>query len=706
MSIRNAPPESPTKLRWPDGEIPICTYRITRQGMKRLGEIRLGGRRTGESYHCVPLKQDRSDGPGPSPFPDAWLAWRYLLPQACMRRCVERIDVYSIRLGRRFLDVDLQIPYSHGAQHPWIVPLAFLDKDPIAPDLTVRDASGTVVVAPTREENIAITCDAVRLIATKLGISLTPVTSDLLIQIVRGDVEEAQLARFVFEDELEGEAPDLVDLLYRLESQTLLWIRLDGEGGEDRHMSLERRAPRYLDPVLQRYPVWTGFSLPVADGFADFIVPVAGPRRRLDFRELADRILLTFGLRPIEVASVLADTARFSSFHHRVHAPRGFVVRHIRVSRPVDDNSSIESDVVEELMDIDAAEFDDPPPEVLENEVELRATAREQAGGELARKQAESEDEVLYEPLPSTEFTEITPGPGLLIQGHDSEIAHVHCSGGFTSSPIVVNTTLGTSPHLTSLWSLVVVLSAALLWLFDRRSPYPPFADVSGHLEVAAGALLLVPTFAAAWVIRSDETAATRLVLSGTRFLLMLCGALSVCAALSLGGILPRHIAGIVTVKFYASIAYLAAAVVGVSWVVSLRATWYLYRDWLTKPSTHMLVALMVILVAIALNLLAPVLAPCRYLCGLGLLALATSAAANAAAGGQIRPDNSQDGGIAPSLLSGLAAAVIFLSAGYWLRFYDEVLSASTVRLATVAVLALLAAGLCRVREKQRWVSP
>jgi hypothetical protein len=190
---------------------------------------------------------------------------------------------------------------------------------------------------------------------------------------------------------------------------------------------------------------------------------------------------------------------------------------------------------------------------VLESEPELIAAAREQVGGEEARKAAEAEEDVAYEEVPMQELTEIEPGPGLLVQGHDSEIAHVHCSAERNISPLVVKTTLATSPHLTSLWTLVVVLSAALLWLFDRLSPYPPFSDPNGHLEVAAGALLLVPTFAAAWVIRSDETAATRLVLSGARLLLVLCGVLSVCTALTLANVLPRHSGDLVYIKLYAS---------------------------------------------------------------------------------------------------------------------------------------------------------
>jgi hypothetical protein len=638
--------------------------------------------------HCVPLRQDRVEEPGPSPFPDGWLAWRYLLPHSCMRRCVEKIDVYSIRLGRRFVEVDLLIPYADGEEHSWVVPLAYLKKEPIAPDLAVTDAHGAVVVVPTREETMAITCQAVRLLATAMEIELTDVASELIIRIVRGDPDEAQLARFVFEQEVDERADDLIELLYQLESQTLLWVRVDGEGGEDRHLRLERRAPRDVEPVLRRDPIWRAQSLQLGDGFADFFVPIAGPRRRIDFRQLVKRLLLTFGLRPIEVESELADTARFASFHHRVHAPRGFVVRQIRVLTFAEDfDPDADPEVLEEVMRLED-EPGDPPADLVEHGAELLAAARETVGGEEARKLAESEGEVLYEALPWSEFEEVAPQPGLVIQGHDSEIAHVRCSNSLAPTPLIVKTTLGTSPHLTSLWTLVVVLSAALLWLFDRRSPYPPLTDPGSHLEVAAGALLLAPTFAAAWVIRSDESAATRLVLSGTRFLLMLCGALSVCAALTLSGMLPHHFGEVVSVKLYASVAYLAATVVVVGWAVSLRPTWYLYRDWLTTPTAHAKVTMVLLILGIVLNLFAPMVAPCRYLCALGLFAVAMLIGAAAVD----RLDGDSDESIGTPVVGGLAAGVLFVSAGYWFRFYDELASASTVRLFGVVILALLTA--------------
>lgn len=131
-------------------------------------------------------------------------------------------------------------------------------------------------------------------------------------------------------------------MLYHLDSQFLLWIRVDGEGGEDRHLALERRAPRGLEPILRHDTDWEGVSYPLADGYADFLVPVASKRKRLDRGQVFDRLALTLGLRPIEVESDLTDTARFASYHHCVHAPRGFVVRQIRVSCPAEEDEEEE----------------------------------------------------------------------------------------------------------------------------------------------------------------------------------------------------------------------------------------------------------------------------------------------------------------------------------------------------------------------------
>jgi hypothetical protein len=651
---------------------------------------------TGFVDHCVPLVQDRSGDPGASPVPDEWLAWRYLLPESRLRRCVERVEVYSVRLGRRFLDVDLTIPYSDAHHGPWMVPVAFLDKDPIAPDLQVHDANGDVIATPTLAENMAITFAAIRLIAAELDVELDGVLPELIARIIREDPDDAQLARFVVEEEVSGDAEHLVELLYHLDSQFLLWVRVDGDQGADRHVSIARRAPRGLKPVLRPDTEWTGVAYPVGDGYADFLVPTAGKRLRPDFGQLSERLALTLGLRAIEIESDLTDTARFASFHHCVQAPRGFVVREVRVSCPLEDEGVAETDLEGvEVYYEDVEQHDDPPVALLEREPELRAAARATLGGDVASEVAEAEEDV-YEELPLLELEEIEPGPGLLVQGHDSEIAHVHCSREENVSPLVVNTTLATSSHLTSLWALVVVLSAALLWLFDRRSPYPPLTDPNGHLQIAAGALLLVPTFAAAWVIRSDETAATRLVLSGTRLLLLLCGVLSVCAALTLDGVLPRHFGEIVNLKLYASLAYFAATIVAVSWVLSLRTTWYAYRHWLRSPARHLRATLALVVLAIALTALAPLSPAGRYLCAALLLIVGFCLAAVSA--NRIGTGLSESRGRTP-LLASLAAVVVFLGAGYWLRFYDEVLASSSVQLLTVIPLALLGAGSCRGLE-------
>jgi hypothetical protein len=567
-----------------------------------------------------------------------------------------------------------------------MVPVAFLSKDPVAPDLKVHDGLGEKITAPTMVENMAMTCAAVRLIAADAGIALDGMLPELIRQVIFEEPFDADIALSVFEEEA-PEADDLFELLTKLVNQFLLWVPLEGEPGCDRQVLIARRAPRRLDPILRPSVEEVSISYELEDGWADFTVEVAAPPLRLDIGQLFERVLLAFGLRSIEIESQLDDTRRFASYHHCVRAPRGFVVREVRVGCPKGEaRDAVEQEVERIDVPVDHAAVDvQLVPANLEDEPTVPARSAPSDAGERR------DDEL--------ELEEVEPGPGLLVQGHDSEISHVHCSQETNVSPLIVRTTLATSAHLTSLWMLVVLLSAALLWLFERQG-LAAAADDGGRLEVAAGALLIIPTLAAAWAIRADESAATRLVLSGTRLLLLLCGLLSISAALTLADVLPLEFGAVAGIDVYASLAYFAAVIVTSSWVLSLRPTWYVYRHWLLTPLSHLRATAVLLALAALFTLLARLSPMSRYAAACALIVVGLCLVAVAA--NRIGARLSEPRGPAP-MIATFAATLAFLGAGYWLGYYDELVRASTVQLATISVLAVLGAISCRSRELLGW---
>src|SRR4051794_15475948 len=98
-------------------------------------EITTSADPTGTSVE-VPAAESRDD---PPPGPHS-VIWEYLKPDACMRRCVEILEVLSVDHGHQTLKIDVDLPA--GARSPCFVPAAYFGKRPIAPDLEAFDGTG------------------------------------------------------------------------------------------------------------------------------------------------------------------------------------------------------------------------------------------------------------------------------------------------------------------------------------------------------------------------------------------------------------------------------------------------------------------------------------------------------------------------------------------------------------------------------------
>jgi hypothetical protein len=547
------------------------------------------------------------------PRRECLLAWQYLMDRERMVRMVETLDLYDVRRGRQTVELDVAMPYVSDQKVHMLIPAVFLNKRPVAHDLEVRAADGSMVSVPTKHENQELTLAALDelhaqgIVDLDVHPEMRAIVGDIVCKRpVVAEVAGVQLRRRV------GEIPPpLSQLLEILEEKFLLWIPVEGDGGGTHYFSIQRRLHREIEPIIPRKTEEVEVEFEMAVGPTAVAGPSAIGRRTVRPLECFERMLRILGLAPIQVAQEITEACRVDSYHARVRSPQDFVVRDVRLARILPNR----------------LEPNDPRLEELESE------------------------------------------PNQVIQGHDSELAHVNCVRREDPTPMLLEVLLGIRDGLTTLWTLGVMMTAVLLWIF-KSDPDP--AVEGGHLEVAAAVLLLGPALAAAWAVRSDEGDLLRTVLSGTRQLLMGSALLSVAAALALIGYAPGDMRE--ALDWYALASYAIAVVVVVSWSITRQTPWVFYRHLINSPRRNLLATAMLSLLAAGIivhdGLPAAATGPLMLLIGLGLAVIS----ANRAGCAMGSPKRS----FAP--LAGLAATVVFLTAGASLGYYGDVLALDPLR--------------------------
>jgi|GEM_PF-4533796 len=565
------------------------------------------------------------------PCPIEQIAWQYLSPDKRMRRWTETIEIVDLGRSKREITIDFSLP-DGDSPDGWMLPTAYLDKWPVAPDLEVVDATGTSVSVPTKRENMAITAAALDGLA---GAGLIPFEDKTLRalshEVIFGANFDARVARLLAEerigaeDRLGDEERLLLSLLRSLEDQFLLWVPVAGKPGCDQQISIRRRQELARNIIFVPTRVMEERAVETATGAVRVnYFPATGPRR-INFEAAASRFLRLFGLAPFEYAHETSEAKRFASFHLRVAAPEGLVVRDVGLRVPQ-----------EGMVELD-------PPALTE--------------------------------APTSE-------EGFSHRGRESDLAHFHCARPQNPAVLSAYATLGIRGGLTSLWAGASVFTTLLLWAIHRLAP----ADLAatGTLEATVAILLIGPALAAAWAIQADRGDLLESTLGGARVCLLASSLLSVTAALSLAGFRPFHWSNETAVEVYASLSYGVAALVVVGWAVTLSLCWLLYREALTTARRNYGILLLIagLAAAVCVHSDLPVRLVGFVLLGTGLAMAVIAAHPGRAAGA------SNSG----PPLAAVGALGTLLAAGWFLGFYENVFSRETLRAGVLAVEGIVMA--------------
>jgi hypothetical protein len=564
------------------------------------------------------------------PRPECRLGWRYLTGEMRMPRMVESLEPYTVRHASMTIEVDAALPYEEESEAQvardvhWLIPAAFFEKRPVAPDLEVCGAGGGIISVPTKHENQELTLAALEHMHEE-GLFDLNAHPDLR-KIVGDIVCMRPLVAHVAILQLRERLPQLPDLLHRLLTRLadhfVLWVPAKGSPGSTHHFRIRRRQPRIYPPIIPNKAKQVEKTIHTALGPTTILGVGPFGRRTFVGSQSLERILRMMGLAPISVVEYFQEACRVDSYHAQLKSPQDFLVREVRLARVM-------------------------------------------GGGPSERKLEELDDE-----------------PNQMIQGHESEVAHVHCVRRQDRAPLMLEVLLGVRDGLTTLWALGVVMTAIILLIF-KHDVAP--ATEKGHLEVAAAILLLGPALAAAWAVRSDDGHLLRNVLSGTRQLLMGSALLSVAAALALIGYSPLGLSQVHALEWYAAAAYAIAVIVVISWSITRRTPWIFYRFLLHSPRRNLCST--AVLAAVAAVLLAhggvPDVVVGGALLALGLmLAIISANRVGVEMGGGSRP-------FAP--IAGLAATLAFLAAGAFVGYYEDAIDLGALRIAAAGSEGLLA---------------
>ena len=565
------------------------------------------------------------------PCSSGQIAWQYLVPDKRMRRWTESIEIFDLSRSQRDITVDFRLPTCEMDKR-WLIPIAYFDKWPVAPDLDVRDAAGNAISVPNKRENMAITLAALDALGEAGVIDMVsdPLLRGLCREVIFETNFEARVARLVISERLEllGIRNDQLRLVLEgLEDRFLLWVPVSGEPGCDQQISIRRRQDLARDEILPRLRQFEEREVSTAAGPVQATwLPRTGPKR-LSLPAVGGRLQRFFGLTPFEYKHEMAEARRFMSCHLSVTAPRGLVVRDIALAVPTDKHSL----------------SSDPEQPMIE--------------------EPESVD-------------------GRTFQGQGSDLAHFHLAREQNPPVSIAYVTLGIRGGITSLWAGAAVFTALILWAIHRLAPVGlPEAD-TGQLEATVAVLLIGPALASAWAIRADTGDLLESTLGGARALLIGAAFLSVVTAMSLAGFRPFRWSNETTVEVYAAVSYGVAVLIVVGWSVTTSSCWHLYGEVLDSARRNYaaLILTCALAAAVCVHEELPVRLVGFTLLGAGLMMAVVFA----------HPGHASRAADAGPMVAAPAALFTLLTAGWFLGFYENVASRQAVSISVVGIEAAL----------------
>lgn len=624
------------------------------------------------------LKKDASCVPRPEmmdlpPTGKYRLASHYLLDDSRLKRRETTVDVYLSEVGTRTIDVECSIPNFGWREETWYLPLAFFPKDEVAPDLEVVDCDGQVVAIPTKEQNIGLTERAVDELIDggRLKIDPKPLAAELERDVSEEDVREflaeiisdKQLfarARRLLLEEMPDHSSEVIALMRRLEDSFVLWVPAAGRPQSHHHFRIRRREIKLQDPIIAPKKIETYWVDETALGplNVDALSAEGPPWPR--WKTLFDRLPNTLAVRPLEQSAVDSEAWRADSCHMRVNAPPGFLVRNIRA-------------------------------------------------GQVVLEEPESG----YPPSTYPEVVELDPREkGVVIQGWDQNLAHLHLFKEKNPEEVYCLVTLGPRGGAISLWMVAAVLTALLLWIVHHAYVFGPSlqpghfelvaASLSGretgdaHLpitsadrQILAAVLLVGPAFASAWSLRAEGGELLRSFFAGARFLLLASAGISVMAAMALIG-LPWS-DSYTAIELYAAASYLIATPLVGAWLLSRDSLWVLFRFAFNRQRYNVLAVGILALAVIAAGAFDTIPDGCTGLIvvvsGLALALIGANSA-----GQPLRLDRRHRARATfYRTVAGFGSIPIIVLAGSFLGFYGDRLASSDARIGCVIAGSLVA---------------
>jgi hypothetical protein len=586
-----------------------------------------------------------------------------------MTRRVDMLEVHSTRWGMKRMELDVSIPSScltreaapDGPPERCLIPAALIPKQPVAVDLEVRNSDGDWVSVPTRRECKLLTEQAIELIE-KLGGGLTGLpcadfhlSTELrrrIGDVITMDPLRARITRLHIQKkmELREETRDwLLPLLRRLEDNYLLWAPIEGSPLGDHHISIQRSDRRRAEQFF--WPLRLFNETVVVESEAGRIEGHWKPPSRWLYvpspSAIFARLLMSFGLMPIKFDEETLEAHRFASYHLAMVPPSGLVVREVRTGE-----------------------------------------------------------------IPETEWEETNPRPHELgtdfdrtVHGDDTRTGHVHLEMDSNPSKLNSRITIGLRPGTTTLWAMVVVLTCGLLWALrhelERILGASNFEAI--EVQIVAAVLLVGPTFAASWSLRSNQTLIRSMVV-GAQGLLLGSAVLSVAAALVLAGFEPFSWPPEKAIDWYASLSYAVAVLITTGWLQARSLVWLVYRRVLFNTTLNLLAT--AIFAGIGFwavrDLDGIPVAPAAVLLSAGF-------ALTAVAGNRVSVRLGENSRLA-AFWAGLGALICLALAGRDLEFFDRVTTQADafrdgeVALLLVAVVALVVFSVQLARKiVQRW---
>jgi hypothetical protein len=588
---------------------------------------------------------------------DAYLGWAYLLPSRPMIRRVDTLEIHGTRWGMRKMVIDASIPTAADnagkkngdkkrTRRRCFLPVALLNKHPVAADLEVRNGSGTALPVPTKLENMALTAKAFaeidRRAASWLGAPRDEYRLSQDLQSLMGDVitmqpRDARVCRLEIEQNMVCSAHAwLMPLLKRLEDNFMLWVPIEGVPGSEQRIEITRGDVRAGNPVFpkrRRKDEWFQVQSSIKTVSAEWNAPHRWMRTFRPAAAVAD-LLVPLGLTPVKFQHEALEANRFSSYHLRVIPPRGLLIRDVKA-------------------------------------------------GKTDEEQWDSE-QIDVEPLES--------GLHCTVQGADTRTGHVHVAMKLNPSRLSSRIMIGLRPGTTTLWALVTVLTAGLLWAFHRK--VDELSEPGFHLSIAVAVLLVGPTFASAWTLRDNDRALLRSMLAGTRLLLLGSATLSVATALALAGLRPFDWPLGTTIEWYATASYTIALFITTGWLHARSVTWFFYRDVLTKARWNLLATAL-----LAAGSLAVILHLQDFSIGVSLLFVSGFGFA-AIAGNRISVPIGKQSRF-PAALAGVAAGVTLGIAGRELGLFNRLIDRGAAHAygwkAEFLITVIALAAFCRI---------